>query len=163
MHSEIKPVMTRTENAGLWFADTFNCSQAVLASFGEDNGLTEDQCLRIACAFGGGMGRRQMTCGAVTGALMALGLHFGRAADDPYDKSVLTYEKSNVFFAEFIKRNGSLCCRELLLGLDMNDPADQEKIREQDLFRTACAKYVRDAVEITEHILVKPGSDSSRG
>ncbi|MEI7662444.1 MAG: C-GCAxxG-C-C family protein [Bacteroidota bacterium] len=157
--------MTKSENAALWFDDTFNCSQSVLASFGPGYGLTEDQCLKIGCAFGGGMARRQMTCGALTGALMALGLHFGRAADDPYSISETTYDKSNQLFEEFKKLHGSINCKELLQGLDMNDPADREKIGRLDLFHTSCAQYVRDAVEITEAIIergsISPGVEKT--
>ena len=147
--------MTKSENAALYFSDTFNCSQAVLTSFGQDYGLSEDQCLKIGCAFGGGIARQQMTCGAVTGALMALGLEFGRAANDPYSKTSEAYDKSNQLFEEFKKRNGSVNCRELLQGLDMNDPEDQKKIQKQELFQTVCMKYVMDAVEITERIIAE--------
>lgn len=147
--------MTKSENAAFWFSDTFNCSQAVLASFGQDYGLSDDQCLRMGCAFGGGMARRQMTCGAVTGALMALGLEFGRATDDPYSKTGETYDVTSELFEEFKKRNGSVNCRELLHGLDMNDPEDQKEIRKQELFQTVCMKYVLDAVEITEKIIAE--------
>jgi len=145
--------MTRIEHATVYFSDGFNCSQSVLASFGQDFGLGEDQCLKIGCAFGGGMARCQLTCGAVTGALMVLGLAFGRAAEDPYRKTAETYDKANVFFEQFIKRNGSVNCKELLQGLDMNDPADWKKIQEAGLIQTSCLKYVRDAVEIAEGII----------
>ena len=66
------------------------------------------------------MARHQMTCGAVTGALMALGLEFGRGANDLSQKTGITYDKANVLFEEFLKRNGSINCKELLQGLDMN-------------------------------------------
>jgi len=51
--------MTRQEDAVIYFADTFNCSQAVFTAFGKNMGLTENQCLKIGCTFGGGMARRQ--------------------------------------------------------------------------------------------------------
>lgn len=145
--------MTKTEKAAATFAATFNCSQAVFSAFGTGAGMTEDQCLKLSCAFGGGMARNQMTCGAVTGALLALGLHFGRGAGDPLAATGNTYEKTNRFFEEFQKRHGSINCRELLHGLDMNNPADMEKIRDLDLFKTSCARYVKDAVEITEGLV----------
>jgi C_GCAxxG_C_C family probable redox protein len=145
--------MTRSDKAAQLFAGTYNCSQAVLASFAPENGLTEDQSLKLATAFGGGMARTQMTCGAITGALMAIGLHSGRGADDDYAKTGSAYEKALELFREFKKRNGSITCRELLQGLDMNDGADQEKIQQLGLFKTDCARYVRDAVEITEKIM----------
>lgn len=51
--------MTRKEDATLYFSDAFNCSQSVFTAFGKEHGLTEDQCLKIGCAFGGGMGLQQ--------------------------------------------------------------------------------------------------------
>lgn len=114
--------------------------------------MSEDDCLKVATAFGGGMARRQMTCGAVTGALMALGLKFGRAMNDPISKKTETYNKTNEFMEEFTKRNGSVNCRELLQGLDMNNPEDQKVIEVQELFKTLCGKYVRDAVELAQEI-----------
>ena len=57
------------------FAEGFNCSQAVFSSYAE--GIDEATALKIASGFGGGMGRMAETCGAVTGAMMVLGLKFG--------------------------------------------------------------------------------------
>ena len=145
--------MTKKEDAKLYFADAFNCSQSVFTSFGKECGLTEDQCLKIGCAFGGGMGRQQLTCGAVIGALMALGIHFGRGLNDNISKKELAYEKTIEFMLEFSKRNGSVCCKELLGGLRMNDPEEHKKIEELKLFQTACVKYIEDAVEITEQLI----------
>ena len=145
--------MTKSENATLYFSNTFNCSQSVLASFAQDYGLTEDQCLKIGCAFGGGMARQQMTCGAVTGALIVLGLQYGRAASDPSSRTVMVYDKTTEFFNDFKKRHGSINCRELLQGLDMNDPDDRKKIEELKLFQTICVMYVQDAVKLTERLI----------
>jgi len=145
--------MKKSEIAKNYFSTTFNCSQSVLASFGKDYGLTEDLSLKISCAFGGGMARQQMTCGVVTGALMAIGLAFGRGAGDPQANTLTTYDKTKEFFTEFRKRHGSIICKELLQGLDMNNPEDKIKIDELKLFQNVCMKYVQDAVEISERII----------
>jgi len=145
--------MTKSEKAVVLFAKGYNCSQSVLTSFSEDFGLSEDDCLKIACAFGGGMGRRQLTCGAVTGALMVLGLKYGMGKGDEMPKKINTYIKTTDFFEAFKKRNGSADCRDLLQGLDMNNAADLEKINELNLFQTTCYKCVKDAVEIAEKIM----------
>lgn len=57
------------------------------------------------------------------------------------EKKQLTYAKTRELFAEFIKRYGSTNCRELLNGLDLNDPEDHKKIIEQRLFDIKCEKY----------------------
>ena len=147
--------MTKEEKAVEYFRKDFNCAQAVLAVFGTEYGLSEDECLKIACAFGGGMGRRQYTCGAVTGALMVLGLRYGKGSGDPEEKKKQCYEETGWFFREFIQLNGSSNCRELLQGLDMNNPGERKLIEEQKLFDIRCEKYVADAVRILENQISK--------
>lgn len=144
--------MKRTDKALEYFRGKFNCSQSVFTVFGTEHGLSENDCLKIGCAFGAGMGRKQLTCGAVTGALMALGLKYGKAIGDPDEKKQHTYEKTREFFNEFVRINGSATCRKLLRDLDINDPDDHQKIVDQGLFETLCEKYVADAVSIVEKI-----------
>jgi C_GCAxxG_C_C family probable redox protein len=147
--------MNRSEKATWYFNSSFNCSQSVLAAFAPGLSISEDDSLKIACAFGAGMGRNQLTCGAVTGALMVLGLQHGNAFHDDESKKQWTYALTQEFCEEFIKKNGSLNCRELLLGLDMNDPDDSLKIKELGLHDTHCSRFVKDAVEIIEQISVE--------
>jgi C_GCAxxG_C_C family probable redox protein len=144
--------MNRSEKALEYFRNRFNCSQSVFAVFGKDYGLSEDNCLKISCAFGGGMGRQQHTCGAVTGALMAIGLKYGKALNDPEEKKQETYLKTRELFRRFTELNGSVNCKVLLDGLDMNDPDDNQRIMERKLFDIRCEKYVADAVKIVETI-----------
>lgn len=144
--------MNKKDKALDYFRSKFNCSQAVFTAFGTELGLTENQCLRTACAFGGGMGRQQLTCGALTGALMVLGLKYGKAAGDAEDKKTETYAKARELFSEFMKIHGSLSCRELLRGLDLNDPDQHKRIVDMNLFEELCEKYISDSVEITDRL-----------
>ncbi|MDD2550794.1 MAG: C-GCAxxG-C-C family protein, partial [Bacteroidales bacterium] len=59
------------------FKSGFNCSQAVLAAFSEECGISRETALKIACPFGGGIGGYGRTCGALTGGLMVIGLKYG--------------------------------------------------------------------------------------
>ena len=92
MHAE------RIDLARSRFSEGFSCSQSVLAAFAPEFGLDVDAALRVAAAFGGGMGRPGHPCGAVTGALMALGLRYGATVVDPAAKE-LTYAKARDFVA----------------------------------------------------------------
>ncbi|MFA5972383.1 MAG: C-GCAxxG-C-C family protein [Lentimicrobiaceae bacterium] len=145
--------MDHSEKALSLFDNNFNCAQSVLTSFAEELGLTEDELLRVSSAFGGGIGRQQFTCGAVTGAAMALGLKFGKGKNDSDDKKQLTYDKTIELFDEFTRLNGSTICRKLLNDLDMRDEKQHAEIEAQNLFHTNCRKYVVDAVKITEQII----------
>ena len=143
----------KTRHANERFKSGFNCSQSVLSAFAEDFGLSRDSCLRLASPFGSGIARMQETCGAVTGALMAIGLKYGKGENGTeYDKTI-AYRQSQFLVNEFKKRNTTICCRQLLDGYDMNSPQEMAKIMELDLYNNYCLKYIQDAVEITETIL----------
>lgn len=145
--------MDKTRQAIDFFRNKFNCSQSVLAAFGPEYGLSEDDCLKIATAFGGGMGRQQLVCGAVTGALMVLGLRYGKGLNDPEEKKRYTYQLAKAFIDDFKRLNDSANCLDLLDGLDMNNPDDNKKIAERNYFEVRCEKYVSDAVNILMKIM----------
>ena len=147
--------MKKNEKALSYFNNSFNCAQSVFTTFGTELGLTEDECLKISCAFGAGMGKQQHVCGAVSGALMVLGTKFGKALHDEESKKEYTYKKAEEFLHKFESRNGSIQCFELLQCLNMNDTEDLKKINELKLFETSCENYIKDAVEITEKLLSK--------
>ncbi len=90
-----------------------NCSQAVVAAGAGEFGLDQATAMALGAGFGGGM-RKGEVCGAVTGALMLLGLkHGARSAEDQEQKKVAN-EKTLAFMTEFQKRHGSYLCREIL-------------------------------------------------
>ncbi len=110
--------MTNSEKAVSHFRNSFNCTQSVFAAFAPQFGIPEADAFKIACPFGGGMGRMQETCGAVTGALMVIGLKYGKFdAEDKVSKEI-TYEKVREFSKKFNELNNSLKCRDLI-GIDM--------------------------------------------
>lgn len=148
--------MERSEIALEYFDSDFNCAQSVLTAFAPYLGLSDDEALRLSCAFGGGIGRQQLTCGALTGAAMAIGLKFGKGRFDGDDKKRLTYNKTVELMEEFTKLHGSSECRKLLNNLNMNDESDFNLIVEQNLFRTKCRKYVADAVNLLEKSIENP-------
>jgi C_GCAxxG_C_C family probable redox protein len=144
--------MTKSDEALQYFNSGFNCAQSVLTPFGSSYNISEEHCLKIACAFGAGIGRQQHTCGAVTGAAMVLGLHFGKGKHDDNARKLLSYDKTRALFKEFSEKHGSVSCLELLDGLRMNDVADLKKIEELGLFHTRCVQYVRDAADMVERM-----------
>ena len=133
----------------------FNCAQSVLAAFCEQYGLEVEQALRVAGAFGGGMARLGETCGAVTGAMMAIGLSYGQTDAEDKTAKETTYQVVHQFVDEFSAKNGSILCRELL-GCDLNTPGGAQQAREAHLFDTLCRRYVCCSVEILQH-LIKEG------
>ena len=143
--------MTLVDEAQAYFEGPYNCAQAVLGPFAEGFGLPREAAFRIATPFGGGMGHTGSICGAVSGALMAIGLAQGTAEGDKTQK-IACYALAAAFQARFRAQHGYLTCPGLL-GLDISDPAQLAAARGQDLFHTRCPDFVADAVRITAELL----------
>jgi C_GCAxxG_C_C family probable redox protein len=133
--------------------DKYNCAQSVFLPFAEEMGLNRDAALKIACGFGGGIAHQQEVCGAVSGAVMAIGLRFGRSSPESREKTEDTYHKTAAFMHEFTAKYGSVSCGKLLSGLRLDNPADVDIFIRDDLRNRVCAKCVAGAVEIAEAIM----------
>lgn len=143
--------MNKEDYAVSCFKKGFNCSQAVFSVYSEELGLDPKIALKIACGFGGGM-RQAETCGAVTGALMAIGLKYGQNEEGQEYAKENTYELVKEFINRFKSRNGSIICKELL-EIDISTDEGRNIAREKELFTTICPKFIKDALEIVEEVL----------
>ena len=65
---------------------------------------------QLASGFGGGVGHKGSLCGALTGAVIAIGMKIGRT--DPKDRKTLqkVYDKCQQFWGQFEKEFGSVNC-----------------------------------------------------
>jgi len=134
------------------FEGGFNCAQAVCSAFGPPLGLDERTALRAAQAFGGGIAQRGEICGALAGALIVLGLQYGKteAADD--QSRDRTYTKARELLDRFRARHGSCSCRALI-GYDLSEPSQRQAARDAGIFTDRCPGFVRDASEILESLV----------
>lgn len=135
------------------FRNGYNCSQSVLSVFAEELGVKKDLALKLASPFGSGIAYMQETCGAVSGALMAIGLKYGKGENGTNDDKAKAYDMSQHFMAEFKKKHQTVCCLELLDGINISTPEGMARIMELDYFKVRCACYVKDAVAIAEKIV----------
>jgi C_GCAxxG_C_C family probable redox protein len=143
--------MCKADKADSYFSDGFACSQAVLLAFSDELGLQKSATTRIAEAFGGGMALGE-TCGAVTGALMALGLQYGREEPGDAEAKQKTRRLACELMDTFKARHGTLICRELL-GVDISTPEGNQQAKAMGLFENRCPAFVRSAAEIVESLL----------
>lgn len=140
--------MSKVNEAVSTFKDGFNCSQALLSAYSEKLGLDKDTALRLASAFGGGMGCTGGTCGAVTGALMVIGLMEGRPVSGAQGKAYGTVKE---FLDRFKSKNGSITCKELL-GFDIGTEEGMEAAKKSGLFKSLCTRLVEDAAFLLEEM-----------
>ncbi|MCX6621140.1 MAG: C-GCAxxG-C-C family protein [Acidobacteria bacterium] len=138
------------ETAARKHAEGYNCAQAVMFAFAGECGLSEDAALKGACGFGGGMGRKQEVCGAVTAGILVLGHWYGRGTQEDRAVGQEAYRKTGIFMDAFAARNGSYVCRDLLSGCDLGTEEGQKIYRENELSTRVCRQCVRSAAEILE-------------
>ena len=139
--------MNKKDKAIGFFREGYNCSQAVLmACAGEDEAT-----VKAAAAFGGGMGRLQKTCGAVTGAYIWFGMNYGAPGLPEESDKIRVYDRVKRFNKVFIERNGTDICGELL-GENLNTPDGKARIKERGLHEKVCEKCITDAIDIIEEI-----------
>ena len=139
------------EKAVDYYSRNFNCTQGVFTTYATEHGIDEKFALKLATNFGGGARKGEM-CGAVSGALMVLGLLYGHSESDDLDTKARAYAIAEEYMNRFIEKNGSVVCRELL-GYDLSKPDEKAVILEKNLFRTVCPDLIRSAVEILDEIL----------
>ena len=143
--------MGKAEDARATFRHGYNCSQAVLATFGRDFGLDPVMAYRVAAAFGGGMGHMGETCGAVTGAFMVIGLKYGLTVTDGSQSHQGSFANVQEFVDKFKSLHGSIVCRELL-GFDINNGEAFREARKNGIPQKICPKLVEDAAAIVEKL-----------
>ena len=127
---------------------TLNCAQSVLLCYASELKLDEMTAMKISAGFGGGMAMAE-TCGAVTGAYMALGLKAqseGKTIQDIKNETKAAVKKFNELF---IAKHGSLKCKKLL-GVNISTPEGSAVANEKNLFNTVCTELVGSAAEILE-------------
>jgi C_GCAxxG_C_C family probable redox protein len=141
--------MSKPLEAVKLFNSGYNCAQAVLAAFCEPLGLDRVTAYKLASGFGGGLGAKGEICGALSGAIMALGLKFGCSDPDKTAKAE-TYRKTRELAEEFKLRTGSLYCRDLL-GFDLGTPEGQSLAKKPGSF-DKCDDFVKIAAEILQEM-----------
>jgi len=144
----------RSEKAKELFKSGYNCSQAVVGVFCEELGLDFETAMKVACSFGGGMGRMREVCGTVTGMFMASGLALAGSGNAPEVKKA-QYEHVQELAKRFKDQNGSIICRELLEGVGATSTPTPDARTENYYKKRPCVELVGDAVEILERYLTE--------
>ena len=135
------------------FKSGLNCAQSVVVAFAEDLNFGKEAALNTAVGFGGGMGRMQETCGAVTGAFMVLGIYNSAKYQDNLALKNATYPMIREFDTKFKSIHQTTNCRALL-QCDLSSEQGHTFAVENKLFEKICEKCIADAVGIVEELIV---------
>ncbi len=123
----------------IFLSSGFNCAESVLLANMERLGVEGDWLPKVASGFGGGIARTGQVCGALTGAVIALGWAMGRSASDGNVDELygVVAELVDQFTSEF----GTTSCR-MLIDFDLRDPEEHQRAMKTGVFQQQCAGYV---------------------
>ena len=119
------------------YREDYSCSQATLMGICEVAGMPTEELALLAKGFSGGIGGTfsEGTCGAVTGALMVLGIAFGYSDKNDLEHKNLSNRMASDFMDLFKNNFNSYLCKEIIKD------------------RPTCGMYVKFSVEAVEEII----------
>jgi len=129
----------RVKQSTEYFESGLYCSQAIFGTFCEGYGLDKEAAFKISCGLNSGV-RCADICGAVSGAVLVIGLKYG-------DSNANCNLKTEEFIKRFKEENGNIICRNLL-GCDISTPDGKDKAVNKNLFKTICMDMVISAAQI---------------
>ena len=138
------------------FADGFNCAEAVLLGVTEALGYSGEALPMVATGFGAGIARHGEICGAVTGAVMAIGLFQGRRRPEDQGSRDRTYATVDTVLNGFCELHGALSCRELI-GCDLRTEEGRKRAAELRTHQDLCPKFVAAAAALAAEAIAPEG------
>ena len=138
-----------TNRATRYLSEGYTCAESVLRAVSDEYGIEMDH-PHVAMGVGGGMGFMGEVCGAMTGAIMAIGLVKGPAANpqEMQQTMPLIQELRRRFETEM----KSIKCRDLT-GMDLTKPGGLEELIQSGISDKVCVRAVDTAYQIVMDVL----------
>ena len=140
----------KSEIATAHFDSGFNCAQSVLSVFCEKYGMDSKTALRMCSGLGAGV-RFGEICGAVSGAVLVIGLKYGQDTSENMTVKDNCNNKTVEFMNMFRMENKSVVCRDIL-GFDLSIKEEYAQAQKKNLFKTTCVDMIKSSVELLEKL-----------
>ena len=140
------------EKAVAYFNEGYNCAESTLLALSD---FLEIECRyipRVAGGFGGGIGKHGEICGALSGAIMALGIVFGRENAKDREGKEKMYGIAESFVLKFEREFRCIRCRDLT-GCNMLTPEGQKKMKDENIHDKVCSRLVAFGAEEASRIM----------
>lgn len=129
-----------------------SCCTGVLATYSPELGIEKDLAAGLGRGMAGGIGGTGHVCGAVSGAVMVIGLKTTNKSNiNDMAAGFKTMETAKKFVSRFEEKHSSIQCRELI-GHDISTPEKREAAMKANAYAD-CPKFVESAVMILDDIL----------
>lgn len=125
------------------------CAESVLLTLARRQGIDDPNVPAIASGFCSGLSQTAGPCGAVTGAVMGIGLALGR--QDANGSVGQSYEATKALVAAFTEEFGSTNCADLL-GCHLGTAEGQQTFTEGKMWKR-CITYTGRAADLAAEII----------
>lgn len=129
-----------------YFDGGFNCSESMLKAY-LDEYKKDPKLGSAASGFGGGIGGKGITCGAVSGAVIAIGLDYNRQNSEDKELYGKVRENSRELIEEFAKIHCSSNCKDLQ-PYDLATMEGREKLHGDPAVMAKCRAYLASSSEL---------------
>ena len=130
----------------------FLCVESVLKALADLKGVESEYIPAISSGMAAGVARTSQICGAVSGAILGLGLWFGRSTPVTGDRKPYWY--SRLFLNRWMEAHPTSSCSELL-GIDLDNPEGYKVFQSEDMWENKCKRYIRESTGLAYDILVE--------
>ena len=131
------------------------CSESCLMALAKCQDVEDPLIPRIATGFGAGIGMNGEICGAITGAVIGLGIRYGRDRVEPAENQ-MPYWYSTELLKRFRAEHGEIRC-SALLGLDIAKTEDLEEYYRRNLWVKSCTRFILSATGIARDMIEENG------
>lgn len=146
--------MTRAEKARELFESGYACSQAVALAFVDLTQVDESSIKKLTLPLGGGLGRLRLTCGAISGMAITLGLIIGKDTNTN-DNKLEMYEITRELVNRFKNVHNTIICEELLSNPNVTvEIGGNPEPRTKEYYeKRPCSLIVYNAAKVLEDYL----------
>ena len=142
------------ELAKKYFSGNYNCSQSTMKAILVGMEMDFEQVMPLAAGIGAGVAHEGNVCGAVSGAILALGVIENKSHADAKQHKEAAYASGEEFVRRFKQKYGTIICNELT-GVEMTDTNARNNAIEDGTFVKKCPSFVSDAVRIALEIALE--------
>jgi C_GCAxxG_C_C family probable redox protein len=136
-------VIDRARALFLTEENIYGCAESPLIALQELYALPDPADSSAAMALNGGVAYSGATCGAITGAALAVGRLAGRRIDDHREAKQAARRITQGLIEQFAAEFGALNCRDLI-GYDLLE--DHDAFIESGIWRDVCMRQIEFAV-----------------
>ncbi|NVO11491.1 MAG: C_GCAxxG_C_C family protein [Bacteroidales bacterium] len=143
--------MKKVDESLSLFKSGNSCAQSILMPFGKEYFKNPEDSARLAAGFEAGIAFKGEVCGAVSGAVMAIGLKYGHSNPSEELSKEQLYKLTKEYLTTFESKCGSTVCNKLL-NVDISTQEGIDHAISNNLFDKVCTNAIKTSAEILDGI-----------